>query len=747
MFTTLLQDRKKIEEKYHSEAYYKAEHRLYNYRTDFGYPFDAKTGMDREAIDAGLRALSQSIRDESHPVQKAKMFAFVLENTRIDIAPHDYFVGIEAHDRPVERYARDPWADEFTAKHAEESELFWLYEDSGTMTGWLDYDHLVPDWDALLSLGFTGILQRLHTCYEAIEAPTKEQTERYEGMVITYEAILAFLDRAYQYASQKDFEKAPAIAACLKHLREGAPTDTYEAMQLMYLFFVMSDCVEYTQVRSLGYGLDNSLYPFYAHDLETGRYTEAQLREFMGYFLMQWAAMDNYWGQPAYLGGRTPDGKTKVNALSYVILDVYEALHLYNPKLQVKLDSTTPHEFLVRVLSMIRAGASSVVLCNNEAITKALMSRGHSFEKSVDSVIRGCYEYTAKHEGSAIEELYSNMAKPLTLILNDGVDAITGKRILPACAPLSAYIDFHSLYLAYLDALAYTIEKYFHALRQEEYGISIFNPTLLHMATFQHSVSDMSDVLTDPRLHNMTNLALSGLATAVDSLMAIKTLVYEEKVVTLPQLKQALDADWVGYEELRTKALRCVHKYGNGDEMADHYAGAIVRFTHDLLAGKRNSVGGKYNLELHSARTFLIFGERTEATPDGRKRGEEVSKNASPVVGMDKKGITALINSATTIDCNLCNDGFPLDVMLHPSAIQGENGLRAMEGVVQTYFARGGALMQLNIFDSETLRDAQKHPERYETLQVRVSGWNVLWNRLSKVEQDAYIRRAEEIAR
>ena len=134
-----------------------------------------------------------------------------------------------------------------------------------------------------------------------------------------------------------------------------------------------------------------------------------------------------------------------------------------------------------------------------------------------------------------------------------------------------------------------------------------------------------------------------------------------------------------------------------------------------------------------------------KATPDGRKAGEENSKNASPSPGADRNGITALIRSATRIDTVLCNGGFCLDAMLHPSAVQGEDGLAALHGVLMTYMNRGGASIHFNIFSADTLRDAQKNPEKYRNLQVRVCGWNVLWNRLDRKEQDAYILRAENI--
>ena len=160
----------------------------------------------------------------------------------------------------------------------------------------------------------------------------------------------------------------------------------------------------------------------------------------------------------------------------------------------------------------------------------------------------------------------------------------------------------------------------------------------------------------------------------------------------------------------------------------------------------KNGHGCKYGLELHSAKAFIIHGEKTKATPDGRKFGQEISKNASPHPGADKDGVTALIHSATAIDTCLANNGFCLDVMLHPTTVQGQSGLDILYQVMRTYMDKGGHSIHFNIFNAELLRDAQAHPEKYENLQVRVCGWNVLWNNMPKSEQDVYILRAENIS-
>lgn len=210
-------------------------------------------------------------------------------------------------------------------------------------------------------------------------------------------------------------------------------------------------------------------------------------------------------------------------------------------------------------------------------------------------------------------------------------------------------------------------------------------------------------------------------------------------------MKLALDNNWVGYEKLLFEAKRCEHKYGNGDTIADRYAEVLARYFAMKVGNRPNARGGVYKPIMHSAMQFAWQGEKTLATPDGRKIGEETSKNASPSIGADRNGATAFLSSAIKLRPSTYTESFCVDVMLHPTAVQGQDGLVAMKGLLDVYLKNDGMSLQFNVFNADTLRDAQAHPEKYANLQVRVCGWNVLWNNLPKVQQDAYIARSENI--
>jgi formate C-acetyltransferase len=312
--------------------------------------------------------------------------------------------------------------------------------------------------------------------------------------------------------------------------------------------------------------------------------------------------------------------------------------------------------------------------------------------------------------------------------------------------PLEGLTSFSTFHQAYMRQLAYILDHSMQAIDQLEGYLDYVNPSPLFSATIEHSLQTMKDAYANGSKYNNTAVLHTGFASAVDALMSVKHLVYDTGTVTLQDMKQALRRDWQGYEWLRAKALRCPYKFGNNDQETDLYATALSRWLCMKENLRPNARGGIYKAAMHSARKYIDFGKITEATPDGRKAGDELSKNISPVMGMDTKGVTALIHSAVKVDPSLYTENYNLDVMLHPSAVSGEDGLTAMRGVLRTYIDHHGLAIQFNVLDSQTLRDAQVHPERYQNLQVRVCGWNVLFVHMSKAEQDAFILRSENVA-
>ncbi len=743
MFAQLEKDRAYLENKYHRTDLPFDPYRRMEYH---GYEYDPATGDTDEEIAAGLRRLEETHGHLPRPVFKARAVEYVLEHTRIDINEHDWFVGIYTWNRAIGPVTVKKWDRElFENTLPDDKAQMELFNRSGTVTTFVDYDHIVPDWESLMKLGFPGILERARAWrrrHEEAGELTDRQKAYFDGIEIEYTAVLHFLDRLHTYATQQTHEKAPYVADSLAHLRDGAPQNTYDALQLMYLYFMISESVDFFQVRSLGNGLDRTLLPFWEKDLQNG-VSHEELCERLAYFFMQFSAIGNYWGQPFYLGGTKPDGSTRVNQLSYDILNTYRALQIYNPKIQIKVNTNTPTEFLDLALDIVRASEGAIVFCCEPGLMRAVMSYGATLEEARDMDLRGCYETGVRANEVSTADAYINPLKAVLYVLSNGYDSTSDEIVGIQTGSLDTFVTFEDFYQATLAQLESLIERVIAMDNRIQVHLEEVNPSSLYSATVEHSLEKAYDAYAGGLKYNNTAVLCCGFGSFVDALMAVKEFVYDTHTITLEELANALRHNWSGYETLRAQIRASRRKYGNGDPEVDCYAQALSHWFAMKVDHRPNARGGVYKACMHSAMQFIWQGEKTGATPDGRMDGEEISKNASPAAGMDRGGVTVLIRSALSLSPYIWTESFCTDIVLHPSAVSGEHGLAAMRALIMAYLEGGGMSIQFNVFQTEMLRDAQKHPENYRNLQVRVCGWNVLWNNLSPTDQEAYIRRAE----
>ena len=737
------EDREYIENKYHRQDEYFDPFNRLNYH---GYEYDASTGLDDAEMRAALESLYEETKTEPHALAKAKGFAFVLDNARIDVPANDYFFGFYNWARPLAKTFINKWNDEVFDSMPDIKQLMRDYNASGTAELWLDTEHVVPYWIDILSLGFPGLLKRVKDYHKVFQNPNAEQEAFYRSIELEYEAILRLLCRLADYADGHKTEKSEFVAKALRNIEKGAPQNTFEALLVIYTYHVCSEYVDNYQARSLGNGLDRSLYAFYKRDMENGTFTKDQIKSFLAYFMLQYSAVGNYFGQPFYLCGTDFDDKTDISELTLLILEVYDKLNLYNPKIQVKIDFNTNPQIIMRVLKMIRAGHSSFVFCCLPGITKSLMScYGVTEEEARNVDISGCNEMHIRGKESCMISALPNAAKAMEYVFTNGVDNVTGKQLGLKTGDVCDFKTFEEFYAAYLKQFTHMLDTIMDAARRYEKFVSQINPSVLLSATVESALQKGVDAYGFGLKYPTSSLLLCSFASTVDSILAVKELVFEKKETTLSELQKALQNNWEGYEELRAEALNAEFKYGNGNEKADLYAASFFRWFSVYVTGQKNSRGGVYKVGVPSTLHFISQGKVTMATPDGRKKGEEFSKNVAPVIGMERGGVTAMLRSALSTGPWLFSEAYVLDVMLHPSAVSGDDGLLAMKGLLDMYMKNDGISIQFNIFSSEKLRDAQAHPEKYKNLQVRVSGWNVLWNDLSFEEQEAYIKRAESI--
>ena len=310
---------------------------------------------------------------------------------------------------------------------------------------------------------------------------------------------------------------------------------------------------------------------------------------------------------------------------------------------------------------------------------------------------------------------------------------------------LPYYTTFERLYGEYKRQLLRVIDLTVENVNGFEGYLSKINPLSLLSATFPTCLEKAKDAIGGGGYYNDSILLFGFLGDITDSLMMIRKYVYEKKELTLSEFVSILDKNYEGEEMFRRKLLADREKWGNNKERPDAMAVDLVEFITEKLCGRPNSRDGKWNCGFHVARMSYTQGKLTASSANGRLYGEELSKNISASMGQNREGATAAILSATKIDATSFTSDAALDLGLLPSAVKGEDGLEAMYGLLMTFVCRGGHALHINVFDADTLRDAQAHPEKYQDLQIRVCGWNVLWNNIVKEEQDGFIRQAEAL--
>ena len=696
--------------------------------------FSEDSGTSPEEILAGIWENDKKYEHLPHPVRKARALEYILKHTRISCDGRDIFPSINMIDRPLNKTLIGAWHKEvFEEIVPEVNSRRRQLERDGIVAIWPDYDHSVPVWERLFDLGITGILDESESARRGAEL-TAEEDAFFEGIKITYEATLAFIDRLYAISETDKMRNA------LRNLRHGAPKSFYDALLLSYIYFIISEHIDGLQVRSLS-NFDRLFVSFYENDLKNG-VSEEEMRTDLAYYFLQFTAIGNYWNQPVFLGGENADGSTVINSLSHIFLEVYDEMNIYNPKIQIKVSNSTPKDFLLKALDMIRRGHNSIVFVGDATIRRALEKVGVDKDAARLCNVTGCYEYSP-NSSFATGMNYLNLMKPLEYTLHGGRDGVSGKASGLECPP--NFATFEELVAEYKRQLLYVIDQTVETVNGFESYLSHINPLSLLSATFPSCLEKKLDAIGGGGYRNDSLLLCGFIADLADSLSMIKKYIYDKKELTLGELVGMLDKNFEGNELFKLKLRADREKYGNNKALPDSIAVDVVNFITENLCGRKNAREGSWNCGFHVARMSYDQGKITAASANGRRLGEELSKNISASMGQNREGATAAILSATKIDATSFISDAALDLGLLPSAVRGDDGLEAMYGLLMTFVRRGGHALHINVFDADILRDAKAHPEKYGDLQIRVCGWNVLWNNISPEEQDGFIAQAEAL--
>ena len=717
------------------------ENRHYLERQHARMNFVQDSGMSLDELRSKCFEIYDSLETKSRMFQKTELFCYILSNAQVAIETHDIFVNNINHGN-ILIGLRGAWKNQIdTTLMAETLNKYREEQQRRIYTGEVDFSHVIPDWEAILDQGIKGLLLRLEDCSNR-EGLSNEQKEFYSCTIKVYRAVLAYMERLANLAETESFrnDNMALAARTLHNLVKRAPESLIEAMQLTIIFYYLQTYIEGSLVRSLG-NLDKLYFKFYRDDIDKGRYTEEQLREIIKFFYIKLYSFQNENNIPFYLCGTDRNGQLEFNELTEILLEVYDELNIHDPKIQIRCHKDIPETFVKKVMRMIASGNNSVVFVNDEVVIESLTAIGQDYIDAVNYAPVGCYEpCSAGKEVGCTCSGRINLAKVLEVAIADGTDIRSGKRYLTYNDTVNTFDGF---YARLKETVACFIERAMSIINKYETYYPLLNPSPLFSGSMEECVVNGIDVYSGGAKYNNTSISVFGIATMVDSLIVLKKTVFEEHRLTLKEFCEVLESNWQGTPELYLRCKNKYPKYGNGNAEVDELTSEFIEYVSNLINGKKNGRGGVYRCGFFSINWNYGFGAETAATPDGRKHGDPISKNLSCVVGQDKNGVTGVIRSVGKINFVAIPDGAVLDVVLHKSAIKGEEGISALFGLLKTYFLSGGMAIQFNILDPEILRKAQDTPEAYSTLQIRLCGWNVYFVNLSKEEQDEFIAMAE----
>ena len=556
-----------------------------------------------------------------------------------------------------------------------------------------------------------------------------EGVEFLENAILSVKAVLGLVER---YRAEAERRGLSEIAATLARVpRQGART-FHEALQsLRILHYAMWCEGEY----HCGLGrIDQYLFPYYDADIKAGRLSdETALEELEEFFIACNRDSDLYIGiqqgdngQSVMLGGVTRDGKPAFNALSRLCLKACGELKLVDPKINLRVDKTTPLEIYELGTELTAKGLGFPQYANDDVVIPALQRWGYELEDARDYSVAACWEFLVPGCGMDINNIDAvSFVGALDAALRNLAHGRRGAE--------SSYDDVEREFFAEVrrraDAL---VEKYAHVEILPGPFVSVISAGCIAKAR---------DISKGAKYNNF-GIHGTGIAVAVDSLASVRELVFEKKLVTLEELVKLLDTDFAGRPDILA-AAKAAPKMGNADPRVDEIAKRAIDFWGHVFDGKRNDRGGIFRPGTGSAMYYIWHAREVPASPDGRLKGEPLSANWAPALDVPVKGPVSVVRSFTEPDLEpVCNGG-PLTIEIHDSAFSMPDGVEKVAHLVKFFIERGGHQMQINTINRDTLLDAQAHPERHRHLIVRVWGWSGYFIELDKCYQDQIIKRVE----
>ena len=596
------------------------------------------------------------------------------------------------------------------------------------------------------------------------DADATKKREELKAMDIAAEALIRFAERHSEKAQElatkegdperkKELEKIADVCAWIPG---NAPRDFREALQY-YWFVHLGVITELNGWDSFNPGrLDQHLFPFYKKGLEEGTLTKEKAIELLQAF---WVKFNNQPAPPKVgvtaeesgtytdfalinTGGVKSDGSDAVNDLSYLILDVIEEMRILQPSSMVQISKKNPDRFLKRALKIVKTGFGQPSIFNTDAIVQELVRQGKSVEDARNGGASGCVEAGAFGTENYTLTGYFNLTKVLEITLHNGVDPLTGKKIGITSGDAREFPSFNELLDAFRKQIQHFVDIKIKGNSIIERLYAEYIPAPFLSLLIEDCIAKGKDYHDGGPRYNTTYIQGVGLGTISDSLVSIKHNVFDEKILSLAELLEALDQNFEGQEILRQQFLNKTPKYGNDDDYADEIMRSIFEIYYAAVNGRPNTKGGTYRINLLPTTVHVYFGRMLGATADGRKAHQPLSEGISPVQGSDRQGPTAVIKSAAKID-HIRTGGTLLNQKFNPQLLEDEEGIINLLHLVRSYFSMDGHHIQMNVVTADTLRKAQDNPEEYRDLIVRVAGYSDYFCDLNADLQNEIIARTE----
>lgn len=592
-----------------------------------------------------------------------------------------------------------------------------------------------------------------------------EKDEELKAMDISCDAAILFAERhaalaEEMAASEKDplrKEELLQIARVCRHVPAHAPRTFWEALQ-MYWFVHLGTITELNGWDAMSPGhLDQHLAPFYEAETAAGTLDRDCAKELLSCF---WIKVNNTPAPPKVgvtaaesgtyndftninLGGLRPDGSDGSSEVSYIVLEVMDELRLLQPQGNVQVSTKTPDRLLKAAGRVIRNGLGYPSLFNADVVVMEQVRVGKTPEDAREGGTSGCVETGAFGKEAYLLTGYLNVPKVLELVLNNGTDPLSGKKIGMETGDPRTFASFDDLYAAFEKQLAFVVDTKIQVNNYLERMYARYAPAPFLSVVIADCIEKGKDYYNGGPRYNTTYIQCCGIGTVTDSMSVLKKHVFEEKTVPMETLLGALAKNWEGEEQLRLFAFNRTPFYGNDDDYAD----GIMRRVYDSLFrtidGKPSTKGDTYHLNMLSTTCHIYFGKKLGATPNGRFAHLPESDGTSPSHGADRKGPTAVIKSLGKMD-QIKSGGTLLNQRFLPSVLAGEEGLEKLAQLVRSYFRLGGHHIQFNVVDTETLRAAQKTPMEYRDLLVRVAGYSDYFVDLDIHHQEEIIARTAQ---